>query len=169
MKWSEIVSIVNNGNPAPPRKVVRSEQEWKERLTAEQYRIMREKGTEKAHSSEMCSAFDPGTYACVGCQTLLFDSTQKFDSGTGWPSFTEPMVKNHVAYFKDVSFGMVRVEVTCNVCDSHLGHVFPDGPSGSMRYCINALSLAKRKTKTKNIDRCGIDRDENPCGDASDY
>jgi peptide-methionine (R)-S-oxide reductase len=92
----------------------------------------------------MCSLFEPGLYACVCCDTLLFDSEVKFESGTGWPSFTEPVEEPAVAYHMDTSLGMRRVETTCNTCDAHLGHVFPDGPPPSgLRYCINAAALKK--------------------------
>ena len=92
----------------------------------------------------MCSLFQPGRYACSNCSTELFDSATKFESGTGWPSFSEPVADDVVAYHRDGSHGMVRIEATCNVCDAHLGHVFPDGPEPSgLRFCINALSLEK--------------------------
>ena len=122
----------------------KTDEEWKQILTDEEYRVTRQKGTERAHSSELCSLFEPGKYACKCCNTPLFNSAEKFDSGTGWPSFTQPIEIEHVAYTKDTSFGMVRVETTCNICDAHLGHVFPDGPSpGGLRYCINAVALQK--------------------------
>jgi len=139
-----VIKYANHGNPEPPRRVEKTDAEWKEILSPEEYRVARQKGTERAHSSDMCTIFEPGKYACLCCGTELFDSTVKFDSGTGWPSFTQPIELNHVAYIKDVSFGMVRVETTCNVCDVHLGHVFPDGPAPSgLRYCINAVALKK--------------------------
>ena len=144
INWNDVIKYANHGNPEPPRRVEKTEAEWKEILSPEEYRVARQKGTERAHSSDMCNLFEPGKYACVCCGTELFDSTVKFDSGTGWPSFTQPIELNHVAYTKDVSFGMVRVETTCNVCDAHLGHVFPDGPAPSgLRYCINAVALKK--------------------------
>ncbi|WP_215225611.1 peptide-methionine (R)-S-oxide reductase MsrB [Echinicola shivajiensis] len=144
LKWSDIIRFTNQGNPSPSKRVEKSAQEWKELLTEEEFHITRLKGTERAYSSELCSMFDPGKYACVCCETLLFDAEGKFESGSGWPSFTQPLESNAVAYHKDESFGMVRVEITCNTCDAHLGHVFPDGPEPSgLRYCVNAVSLKK--------------------------
>ncbi len=144
MDWNDVIRLANNGNLPPPRRVEKSEEEWKEVLSPEEFEVTRLKGTERAHSSDMCSLFEPGKYACKCCGTELFDSNTKFESGTGWPSFTEPLEQNHVAYHKDTSYGMVRVECTCNVCDAHLGHVFPDGPPPSgLRFCINAVSLEK--------------------------
>lgn len=146
LTWNDIIKYANNGNPTPPRRVVKSDAEWKAILSPEEYHVTRQKGTERAHSSEMCSLFEPGLYACKCCGTPLFDSHEKFESGTGWPSFTQPVAVENVAYHKDTSFGMVRVEALCNVCDSHLGHVFPDGPAPSgLRYCMNAVSLDKIK------------------------
>ena len=110
------------------------------------YYVTRNAGTERPFSSPMCTHFEAGIYACVCCDTLLFDSTVKFDSGTGWPSFTQPIKENAIAYYIDDSLDRSRVEITCNSCDAHLGHVFPDGPAPSkLRYCVNALSL-QRKT-----------------------
>jgi peptide-methionine (R)-S-oxide reductase len=105
------------------------------------------KGTEAPGSSELCYLFEPGIYACAACGTKLFDANTKYQSNTGWPSFTQPIKEHVVKYKKDKSFGMVRIEALCNVCDSHLGHVFPDGPEPSgLRYCINATSLQKVDT-----------------------
>lgn len=149
LKWIDIVKFANNGNPVPDRRVEKSEAEWKKILSPEQFQITRLKGTERANSSEMCSLFEPGIYSCVCCGTLLFDANEKFESGSGWPSFTQPIKENAIAYHKDTSYGMVRVETTCNTCDSHLGHVFPDGPEPSgLRYCMNALAL--KKTEQQN-------------------
>jgi methionine-R-sulfoxide reductase len=101
-------------------------------------------GTEQPFSSEMCSLFEPGQYKCACCSTLLFDASEKFESGSGWPSFTQPLDPTTVSYVGDVSHGMTRIEATCAVCDAHLGHVFPDGPKPSgLRYCINAAALEK--------------------------
>lgn len=140
--WKDIMHYAVSGNPVPDRRVEKTEAEWKEVLTPEQFRITRKKGTERPHSGALCSIHEAGEYACVCCDTPLFDSTIKFESGTGWPSFTQPIKENAIKYEKDVSFGMVRVEVLCNTCDGHLGHVFPDGPAPSgLRYCINSESM----------------------------
>lgn len=147
LKWNDILAYAKNGSPEPEQRVEKSEEEWKRILTPQQFEIMRMKGTEMPHSSEMCSRFEPGLYQCAGCGTLLFDANEKFESGTGWPSFTQPAKENVVKYESDFSHGMVRIEALCNVCDAHLGHVFPDGPPPSgLRYCMNALSLEKIKT-----------------------
>lgn len=144
LTWKEVVDRAQKGNPAPPSRVVRDDAEWRAQLTPEQYAVTRQHGTERAFSSEMCSRFEPGRYGCVGCGTLLFDGTTKFESGTGWPSFTQPASPDVVAYTGDDSYGMVRIEATCSVCDAHLGHVFPDGPAPSgLRYCMNAVALEK--------------------------
>jgi len=144
LKWNDIIAIADNGNPAPDHRVEKTEEQWKAQLTDEQFHVTRLKGTERAFSSEMCSYFEPGKYACICCDTILFDSAEKFESGTGWPSFGQPIKEDVVAYNKDVSYGMVRIEAVCNICDAHLGHVFPDGPKPSgLRYCMNAVSLKK--------------------------
>ncbi|MBD3581270.1 peptide-methionine (R)-S-oxide reductase MsrB [Flavobacterium selenitireducens] len=144
LNWNDIIKFASHANPEPPKTVRKSEEEWKAQLDPDVYVVTRQKGTERAHSSEMCNLFEPGQYSCVCCGTPLFDSGEKFQSGTGWPSFTQPVSVNNVAYHKDVSYGMVRIEALCNVCEAHLGHVFPDGPEPSgLRYCINALSLEK--------------------------
>ena len=142
--WPDIENFAANGNPEPPRKVTKTEDEWRAQLTAEQFEVARLKGTERPFSSDMCSLFEPGEYACICCDEPLFDSGEKFESGSGWPSFTQPIAADVVAYTSDNSHGMTRVEVTCNVCDAHLGHVFPDGPKPSgLRYCINAVAIQK--------------------------
>ncbi len=142
MKWMDVLSYATNGSPAPDRRVEKSDEEWRKQLTEEEFHISREKGTERAFTGEYCEAHDPGLYACRCCGTLLFNSTEKFESGSGWPSFTIPVKDNVIKYEKDTSFGMTRVEVMCNVCDAHLGHVFPDGPAPTgLRYCINSTSV----------------------------
>jgi peptide-methionine (R)-S-oxide reductase len=146
LNWQKILEFTKQGNPAPDRKVVKSDMEWREILSPEAFHVTRQRGTERPFSSEMCSLFEPGRYACSCCETLLFDAQQKFDSATGWPSFTQPAQLNAIAYHADNSHGMQRVETLCNTCDAHLGHVFPDGPPpAGLRYCINALSLKKLK------------------------
>ena len=129
------------------QKVIKSDEEWRQLLTPEQYRVARGKGTERAFAGEYCEAHDPGLYACVCCGTELFESTTKFESGTGWPSFTQPIEEDRIRLEKDDSYGMRRVEVLCNVCDAHLGHVFNDGPPpNGQRYCLNSVSLVLKKT-----------------------
>lgn len=152
LKWIDVIKFAGSGNPVPERRVEKTDKEWQALLSPEEFRITRLKGTERAHSSEMCSLFEPGKYACVCCGTLLFDGNEKFESGTGWPSFTQPVTDNAVAYHKDISYGMVRIEALCNTCDAHLGHVFPDGPKPSgLRYCMNAVSLKKVESNEKKI------------------
>lgn len=147
LKWIDIIKFVNKGSPAPDRVISKSDEEWQQFLTPEQYRITRLKGTEKAHSSEVCSLFEPGLYVCVCCNTLLFDADTKYESGTGWPSFTHPIADNALAYYSDTSQGMRRVEAVCNVCQAHVGHVFFDGPEpAGLRYCINAVALKKMES-----------------------
>jgi methionine-R-sulfoxide reductase len=125
--------------------VEKTDDEWRAQLTPLSFDVTRRAGTERAFSNEMCNLFHPGKYECICCGTLLFDAAEKFDSGTGWPSFTQPVVDDVVAYHVDRGHGMVRVEAVCNVCDAHLGHVFPDGPEPSgLRYCMNAASLTRR-------------------------
>ena len=144
LTWKDVLARAQGGNLPAPRRVERSDAEWKAQLTPAQYHVTRQHGTERAFSSEMCSRFEPGRYACICCGTLLFDGTTKFESGTGWPSFGQPASPDVVAYTADNSYGMVRIEATCSVCDAHLGHVFPDGPAPSgLRYCMNAVSLEK--------------------------
>lgn len=148
LTWKDVIKFVREGNPKPDRIVERREEEWKSMLTTEQYHVTRKKGTERAFSSDMCSLFGPGLYACVCCNTLLFDASTKFESRTGWPSFTQPIKENAIAYLADYTYGMQRVETVCNVCQAHLGHVFPDGPEPSgLRYCMNAVALQKVKVE----------------------
>jgi peptide-methionine (R)-S-oxide reductase len=119
-----------------------TEEEWRERLTPEQYEVLRRKGTEPPFTGRYAHSEEDGMYHCAACGAPLFSSDTKFESGTGWPSFTEPVVTEAVELHTDTSHGMIRTEVTCRRCGGHLGHVFPDGPGpDGQRYCINSLSL----------------------------
>ena len=123
-------------------KIERSDQEWRALLTPEQYRVLRHEGTERAGTSPLNEEKRKGTYVCAGCGTPLFESDMKFDSGTGWPSFTRPIDDGRVGSAADLSHGMRRTEVTCAACDAHLGHVFDDGPGPEgARFCINSEAL----------------------------
>ncbi|WP_036303279.1 peptide-methionine (R)-S-oxide reductase MsrB [Methylotenera sp. L2L1] len=145
LKWNDVLKLANQGNLTPDKRVAKTEAEWRGLLSDEEYWVTREAGTERAFSSALCSLLEPGIYACRCCDTLLFDASEKFDSRTGWPSFSQPIKPNAIAYRLDSSHGMTRVETTCNACDAHLGHVFPDGPGESgLRYCMNAIALQKK-------------------------
>ena len=123
-------------------EVVKTDEEWREQLTPEQYEVLRRKGTERAFTGKYAHSKADGMYHCAACGAALFSSDAKFDSGTGWPSFTEPAVAEAIELHEDTALGMRRTEVTCRACGGHLGHVFPDGPGPSgMRYCINSVSL----------------------------
>jgi peptide-methionine (R)-S-oxide reductase len=123
-------------------KLQLTENEWKKRLSPEEYQVLRERGTERPGSGCFLKTKEPGTYVCAACHNPLFKSGEKFDSGTGWPSFTSPISDEAIIEKKDLSYGMARVEVCCARCEGHLGHVFTDGPSPTgLRYCINSLSV----------------------------
>jgi peptide-methionine (R)-S-oxide reductase len=133
---------IHTQNETAPTRVERSEREWREQLTPDQYAVLREKGTERPFTGAYVHEKRDGTYRCAGCGAELFSSQTKFESGTGWPSFTEPANRAHVELVDDYSYGMHRIEVNCAACGGHLGHVFPDGPGATgERYCINSCSL----------------------------
>jgi peptide-methionine (R)-S-oxide reductase len=143
-----LISAPPATQPEKIDQVVKSEAEWKKQLTAEQFRILREKGTERAFTGHLWDHHEHGTYSCAACGLELFSSETKFDSGTGWPSFWQPITPARVAEHRDESWGMTRVEVVCARCGGHLGHVFEDGPKPTgLRYCINSASLAFSKSK----------------------
>jgi peptide-methionine (R)-S-oxide reductase len=123
--------------------VEKTDQQWREELSPDQYQVLREKATEAPFTGKFVNTKDDGTYVCAACGTQLFSSDTKFESGSGWPSFTEPMNSTNVELIRDTSHGMVRTEVVCATCGGHLGHVFDDGPrdSGGKRFCINSCSL----------------------------
>jgi peptide-methionine (R)-S-oxide reductase len=124
-------------------KISKTEEQWRAELTPEQYEVLRRAGTERPFTGKYWNAHEDGTYRCAGCGAELFSSGTKFDSGSGWPSFTEPAVAEAVELRRDLSHGMIRTEVVCRRCGGHLGHVFDDGPAdkGGLRYCINSCSL----------------------------
>ena len=129
-----------------PNKIAKTEQQWQEELDEESYHVLRKKGTERAFTGRYWNLKDKGVYNCAGCGLNLFSSDAKYDSGSGWPSFYQPSSKSNITELADSSGGMIRTEVICKKCESHLGHVFPDGPPKTgLRYCINSASLVFKK------------------------
>jgi peptide-methionine (R)-S-oxide reductase len=124
------------------KKIAKTDEEWREQLTPEQYEVLRRQGTERPFSDDLYYNKESGMYRCAGCGADLFSSEAKFESGTGWPSFFEPAISENIEAHTDESHGMVRTEVRCKACGGHLGHVFPDGPNPTgLRYCINGCAL----------------------------
>lgn len=145
---SQNQEIANNQNEKIVYKISKTEDQWKEVLTDEEYKVLREKETEPAFSNEYNANKKKGTYLCAACEQPLFSSKAKFDSGTGWPSFFAPLEKNSVKEVLDKSYGMIRTEVVCSNCGGHLGHLFTDGPEPTgLRYCLNSVSLDFKKEK----------------------
>jgi peptide-methionine (R)-S-oxide reductase len=130
------------------KTVEKTDAQWREELTPEQYQVLRKAGTERAFTGKYVDNHADGTYTCAGCGAELFDSQTKFESGSGWPSFTEPKVAEAVEVKRDVSHGMIRTEVVCRACGGHLGHVFEDGPRdrGGLRYCMNSCAMEFQPT-----------------------
>ncbi len=142
MRWIDVITYAKYSNPEPPRSVDKKEEEWQLLLTPAQYLVTRLKATEPPYRNAYCRFYGPGTYTCVCCGSILFNATAKYHAISGWPSFMQPAHKNALKYLFDDSHNMNRVEVRCNVCDSHLGHVFNDGPAPfGLRYCINSVSM----------------------------
>ncbi|MGF1776566.1 peptide-methionine (R)-S-oxide reductase MsrB [Vibrio nomapromontoriensis] len=131
------------------KKVTKTDEDWREALTDEQYRVCRQQGTEAPFSGTLLHNKGTGQYCCTCCGSALFESENKYDSGCGWPSFDAPLNSDAIRYLDDTSHGMVRVEIRCSTCDSHLGHVFEDGPKTTgERYCVNSVSLIFNKTES---------------------
>lgn len=144
LRWSDVLRYATYSNPEPVRRVEQTEETWAQQLTPAQFQVLRQKATESPYRNAYCRSYEPGAYVCAGCASPLFDSSTKYHAISGWPSFTQPQTKSAIRYTFDESHHMRRVEVSCNVCGGHLGHVFPDGPEPSgLRYCINSESMRR--------------------------
>ena len=139
--WKDILNLVQHGNPPADKRIEKTFDQWKRILTDKQYFITRKKGTEPPQSNN-CEIHTEGIYQCVCCKSKLFDTSIQYHSSSGWPSFSQPIKENAIKYLKDFSLSMERIEVQCNTCDAHLGHVFNDGPPPSrLRYCVNSTAI----------------------------
>ncbi|MCB2377988.1 peptide-methionine (R)-S-oxide reductase MsrB [Hymenobacter sp. BT635] len=144
LRWIDVLTFAKYGNPEPSHRVEKTEDEWARELPPARFRVLRQQATEPPYRNAYCRSYEPGLHQCAGCHSPLFDSATKYHAISGWPSFTQPLARNAIRYLFDESHHMQRVEVRCNVCGGHLGHVFPDGPApGGLRYCINSESLVR--------------------------
>ena len=142
LRWIDVLKYAKYSNPEPDHRLELTETEWQQQLTPAQYQVMRLKGTESPYRNAYCRSYEPGMYVCVGCGTPLFRSDEKYHAISGWPSFTQPITRGALKYLFYDSHRLQRIEVQCNVCDCHLGHVFPDGPEpAGLRYCINSVCI----------------------------
>ncbi|HEX8329300.1 MAG TPA: peptide-methionine (R)-S-oxide reductase MsrB [Hymenobacter sp.] len=147
LRWQDIITFAKYGNPEPVWRVEHTDHEWAALLPPERYRVLRQHATEPPYRNAYCRTYEPGGYACAGCDSPLFAADEKYHAISGWPSFRQPTARNAISYFFDESFNMQRIEARCNVCGGHLGHVFPDGPEPSgLRYCMNSASLVRRES-----------------------
>ena len=149
LRWKDVLVYAKYGNPEPKYRLEKPEATWQRELTPAQFRVLRLKETEAPYRNAYCRLYEPGIYVCAGCGHLLFNAFEKYHAISGWPSFSQPITRSAIKYIFDSSFKMQRIEVQCNVCDGHLGHVFPDGPEPSgLRYCINSESILKTDLPT---------------------
>jgi peptide-methionine (R)-S-oxide reductase len=151
LRWIDVLTYARYGNPEPAWRVDLTEEEWAIQLTPAQFRVLRQQHTEPPYRNAYCRSYEPGSYVCAGCGSPLFDSGTKYHAISGWPSFTQPLTRSAIRYLFDDSHHMQRMEVRCNVCAGHLGHVSPDGPAPSgLRYCINSESIQQLAPKDES-------------------
>ena len=144
LHWRDILTYARYGNPEPPRRVEKTDAEWRQLLTPPQYQVLRQQHTEPPYRNAYCRSYEPGEYVCAGCGSLLFAAETKYHAISGWPSFTQPASRGAISYHFDASHQMQRIEARCSCCGGHLGHVSADGPApGGLRYCLNSASLRR--------------------------